>query len=263
MFQHSQIIVIHHINKMKGPRWAGLRAPWEGWGSQGWEWGAMPGLKGAESGWRGSGPASRGRGGWWGRTEPMRGCSKGLRSEASRLELRRDGAGANFGELVEPGGWGGIERAGAPAMGSWQGHKKREGRKVEGLRGGRKTKRPSCHQLHLLPGSLFPFHLWRPSSALGRKILQSLCQVTQMFLFHHMMKIRDLNLSEKLERHHLSPLERQVLQQSLHMDYINGRAGAILKCSPDPHARGSPRLCCGSNGSWYGLFHVSRILGKT
>ena len=62
------------------------------------------------------------------------------------------------------------------------------------------------------------------------KILQSLCQVTQMFLFLHMMKVRDLSLSEKLERHHLSPLDWQVLQQSLHMDYINWRAGAILKC---------------------------------
>lgn len=49
-------------------------------------------------------------------------------------------------------------------------------------------------------------------------------------LFLHMMKIRDLNLSEKLERHHLSPLEWQVLQQLLHMDYIDWRAGDILKC---------------------------------
>ena len=62
------------------------------------------------------------------------------------------------------------------------------------------------------------------------KILQSLYQATQMFLFLHMMQIKDLNLSEKLERHHLSPLEWQVLQQSLHIDYINWRAGEILKC---------------------------------
>jgi len=27
-------------------------------------------------------------------------------------------------------------------------------------------------------------------------------------------------------------------------------------CSPDPHVCGSPRLCCGSNDSRYGLFHV-------
>ena len=44
------------------------------------------------------------------------------------------------------------------------------------------------------------------------------------------MKIRDLNLSKKLERHHLSPLEWQVLQQLLHMDYVDWRAGEILKC---------------------------------
>ena len=62
------------------------------------------------------------------------------------------------------------------------------------------------------------------------KILQSLCQATQIFLFLPMMKIRYLNLSEKLERHHLSPLEWQVLQQLLHMDYIDWRAGEILKC---------------------------------
>ena len=28
-------------------------------------------------------------------------------------------------------------------------------------------------------------------------------------------------------------------------------------------ACGSSRLCCGSNDSWYGLFPISRILGKT
>ena len=44
------------------------------------------------------------------------------------------------------------------------------------------------------------------------------------------MKIRDLNLSEKLERHHLSRLEWQVLQQLFHIDYIDWRAGEILKC---------------------------------
>ena len=52
------------------------------------------------------------------------------------------------------------------------------------------------------------------------KSLQSLCQAIQMFLLLHMMKIRDLNLLENLERHHLSPLEWHVLQQSLRMDYI-------------------------------------------
>ena len=51
-----------------------------------------------------------------------------------------------------------------------------------------------------------------------------------MFLFLHMMKIRDLNLSEKLERHHLSRLKWQVLQQLFHIDYIDWRAGEILKC---------------------------------
>uniref|UniRef100_A0A4X1UCH1 HIG1 domain-containing protein n=1 Tax=Sus scrofa TaxID=9823 RepID=A0A4X1UCH1_PIG len=29
------------------------------------------------------------------------------------------------------------------------------------------------------------------------------------------------------------------------------------------HSCGCPRLCCGSNDSWYGLFHVSGILGTT
>jgi len=38
-----------------------------------------------------------------------------------------------------------------------------------------------------------------------------------MFLSLHMMKIRDLNLSEKLEKHRLFPLEWRGLQQSLHM----------------------------------------------
>ena len=47
-------------------------------------------------------------------------------------------------------------------------------------------------------------------------------------LFLHMMKIRDLHSSENLERHHLFPLEWHVLQQSLHMDNIYGRAGEIL-----------------------------------
>ena len=53
--------------------------------------------------------------------------------------------------------------------------------------------------------------------------------LSDTLLFLHMMKIRDLNSSENLEGHHLFPLERHVLQQSLHMDYINGRAGEILK----------------------------------
>ncbi|VCW59831.1 unnamed protein product [Gulo gulo] len=44
------------------------------------------------------------------------------------------------------------------------------------------------------------------------------------------MKIRDLNLPAKLERHHVSPLGRQDFRQSLCVEYINQRAGQILKC---------------------------------
>lgn len=86
----------------------------------------------------------------------------------------------------------------------------------------------------LLQGPLSKSHIKSPPQTnfrvYHRKILQSLCQLTQMCLFLHMMRIRDLNLSEKQKRHHLSPLEWQVLLQSLHMDYINWRAEEILKC---------------------------------
>lgn len=48
---------------------------------------------------------------------------------------------------------------------------------------------------------------WRSEqSCHSRRILRSLCQLAQMFLFLQMMKIRDLNSGKKLERHCLSSL---------------------------------------------------------
>lgn len=37
---------------------------------------------------------------------------------------------------------------------------------------------------------------------------------------------------------------------------LKSRGNTKMSVLPDPHACGSPRLCCGSNDSWYGLFHV-------
>lgn len=55
-------------------------------------------------------------------------------------------------------------------------------------------------------------------------------QVNRHRHFFNMMKIRDLNLPAKLERHHVPPLGWQDFRQSLCAESINRRAGQILKC---------------------------------
>lgn len=155
-----------------GRREAASRAPWEGWrrgtGIGGWclGWKGRSLVGGAQASFRGAGE------GWWERTEPMGGGGvqkRFVERIAAELEgpgmyLGRHRAGADFAEPVVPsvygtslraGGWGGIGRACGPAMESWQGHRKGKGRKVEGLRGGRKTTRPSRHRLPVLPGPVF------------------------------------------------------------------------------------------------------------
>ena len=82
------------------------------------------------------------------------------------------------------------------------------------------------------------------------KILQLLCQATQIFLFLHMMKIRDLKLSKNLERHHLSCWNGRFCSNCCIWIIQTEEQGKYQNVySPDPHACGSPRLCCDSNDS--------------